>query len=207
MLVGEPPYTGSTAQVILGKIIAGKLASATEERASVPANVDAAIRKALEKLPAYRFTGAQDFVRALGDEHFRYGEAVAGLAGAASGPWKQIAVGAITVAAVTTLAFGWSLLRLDPPTPVTRVSVHIPEDQFFDLTRGDFDLSADGSLMVYRGEGDGFAQLWVRRWDALDATPIPGTDGAFRPAISPDGREVAFYIAGGGAVTRKHIHV
>ena len=41
MLVGEPPYTGSTAQAILGKIIAGKLASVTEERASVPANVDA----------------------------------------------------------------------------------------------------------------------------------------------------------------------
>ena len=52
MLVGEPPYTGSTAQVILGKIIAGKLASATEERSSVPANVDAVIRKSLEKLPA-----------------------------------------------------------------------------------------------------------------------------------------------------------
>ena len=61
MLVGEPPYTGSTAQAILGKIIAGEIATATKQRASVPANVDAAIRKALEKLPADRFVGAQDF--------------------------------------------------------------------------------------------------------------------------------------------------
>ncbi len=66
MLVGEPPYTGTTAQVILGKSIAGKLVSATERRPSVPASVDAAIRKALEKLPAGRFTGAQDFAKAAG---------------------------------------------------------------------------------------------------------------------------------------------
>jgi len=32
----------------------------------------------------------------------------------------------------------------------------------------------------------------MRRWDALDATPIPGTEIASYPAISPDGREVAF---------------
>ena len=74
MLVGDPPFAGSTAQAVLGKIIAGKRVSATEERPSVPANVDAAIRKALEKLPADRFTSAQDFGKALGDENFRYGE-------------------------------------------------------------------------------------------------------------------------------------
>ena len=71
MLVGEPPYPGTTAQAVLGKIIAGKPVSATEERPSIPAHVDAALRCALEKLPADRFTSAQDFVRALGDEHFR----------------------------------------------------------------------------------------------------------------------------------------
>ena len=40
MLVGDPPYPGSTAQAVLGKIIAGKPVSATEERPSIPANVD-----------------------------------------------------------------------------------------------------------------------------------------------------------------------
>ena len=65
MLVGEPPYGGSSAQAVLGKILAGKHVSAMEERPSVPANVDAALRCALEKLPADRFTSAQEFVRAL----------------------------------------------------------------------------------------------------------------------------------------------
>ena len=74
ILVGDPPYVGSTAQAVLGKIIAGAPVSATQIRKSVPTNVDAAIRKALEKLPADRFKGAQEFARALADPAFRHGE-------------------------------------------------------------------------------------------------------------------------------------
>ena len=199
MLVGEPPYTGSTAQAILGKIIQGKLASATEERASVPANVDAAIRKALEKLPADRFSSAQDFVKALGDEHFRYGELATVGADVGVGPWKRLTMGFAALAVVTTLGLGWSFLRPEAPRPVTRVSVQIPEDQAFHPVAGILDLSPDGSLMVYRGLGRaGQPQLWARRWNALDATPIRGTDGAGTLAISPDGQEVAF--AAGGSI-------
>ena len=196
MLVGEPPYPGTTAQAVLGKIIAGKPVSATEQRPAIPANVDAALRKALEKLPADRFTSAQDFMRALGDEHFRYGEAVAGVAGAAAGPWNRLSIAMTALAAVSTLTLGWSLLRPEPSGPVTRVSVLMGEDQSFHPNFGVLDLSADGSLMVYRGRGDkGQPQLWVRRWDALEATPIRNTDGAFSATISPDGREVAFGVA------------
>ena len=75
MLTGDPPYIGSTAQAVLGKIIQGAPVSATEIRKAVPANVDAAMRKALEKLPADRFMGAQEFARALADPGFRHGEA------------------------------------------------------------------------------------------------------------------------------------
>ena len=42
MLTGDPPYMGSTAQAVLGQIIAGEAVSSTKKRASVPANVDAA---------------------------------------------------------------------------------------------------------------------------------------------------------------------
>jgi serine/threonine-protein kinase len=45
MLVGEPPYTGSTAQAILGKIITSAPASVADQRKSVPTNVDAAIAR------------------------------------------------------------------------------------------------------------------------------------------------------------------
>ena len=73
MLIGEPPYPGSTAQAVLGKIIQGDPVSATMVRKSIPLNVDAAIRKALEKLPADRFTGAREFANALANPGFRHG--------------------------------------------------------------------------------------------------------------------------------------
>ena len=121
MLVGEPPYTGPNAQAVLGQIIIGNAVSALEKRSSVPPNVDAAIRKALEKLPADRFSSAQDFVRALGDEHFRYGEAVAaGAGGAAAGPWNRLTMVGWSLAAVTTLIAAGSFLRPEPPQPVSR---------------------------------------------------------------------------------------
>ena len=198
MLVDDPPFAGSTAQAVLGKIIAGKSVSVRKERTSIPANVDAAVRKALEKLPADRFASAQEFGNALGDEHFRYGELVTAGQSATLGPWNRLSIGLASLATILTLTLVWSLLRPEAPRPTTRVSVLIPEDQSFHPSRGDFDLSNDGSLLVYRGVGDeGQPQLWARRWDALDATPIRDTDGAGRPAISPDGREVAFNVSRG----------
>ncbi len=75
-LVGDPPYVGSTAQAVLGKVLQGVPVSATATRSSVPLNVDAAIRHGLEKLPADRFQEARDFARALADPHFRHDERV-----------------------------------------------------------------------------------------------------------------------------------
>ena len=200
MLVGEPPYPGTTAQAVLGKIIAGEAVSAAKHRPSIPANVDAALRCALEKLPADRFTSAEDFAKALDDEHFRYGELTAAGADVGVGPWNRLTMATTTLAALFAVAFGWMLFRPEPPEPagpVIRVAALTGEDQSFHPGRGELDLSTDGSLMVSRGRGDvGQAQLWLRRWDALEATPIRNTDGGNSPAISPDGREVAFSASG-----------
>ena len=40
----------------------------------------------------------------------------------------------------------------------------------------------------------------MRRWNTLDATPIPGTEIASYPAISPDGQEVAFSEPAGSGI-------
>ena len=113
-------------------------------------------------------------MRALGDEHFRYGETVAVGVAVAVGPWKRLSMGLAGLATVLALTLALSLLRPVPPKPVTRVSVRMPDGQGFHRTRGDFDLSADGSLLVYRGVGDaGQPLLWVRRWDVLDCYADP----------------------------------
>lgn len=65
MLAGEAPFTGPTAQAILAQVITAEPRSLTVQRKSVPASVDAAVRTALEKLPADRFASAKEFADAL----------------------------------------------------------------------------------------------------------------------------------------------
>ncbi len=65
MLAGDPPYTGSTAQAIVAKVITEKAPSVTAARDTVPSHVAASIQKALEKLPADRFHSAAEFAEAL----------------------------------------------------------------------------------------------------------------------------------------------
>ena len=202
MLVGEPPYVGSTAQAILGKIIQGKLASATEERASVPANVDAAIRKALEKLPADRFTGAQEFAGALADPGFRHGEVDEAAVVAGVGPWNRLTMAFGTLALASTIGLGWSLLRPEPPQPVSRFELPLPEG--VTLARGgegDVTVSPDGSTIVFVGRStQGVIQLWQRPLAQLSAVPMLGTENARSPRFSPDGRSVVFGMRRGNLI-------
>jgi serine/threonine-protein kinase len=198
MLIGEPPYLGNTAQAVLGKIIAGETVSATKHRPAIPANVDAAIRKALEKLPADRFTTAEAFATALTDVSFRHGFGPG--AGAGEGPARRrVAVAAAAVVGLAAGAAGWALLRPSAPPVVSRYAVIMPSDHDPAFNFGsNLALSPDGSRLVYVGPsasgGRGGQQLWMRQRDQLDPSPIPGTEGAVSPTFAPDGRRVAFRI-------------
>jgi serine/threonine-protein kinase len=189
MLVGEPPYTGSTPQAILGKIIQAKPVSATESRRTIPPHVDAAIRKALEKLPADRFLHAQDFVRALADAGFRHGEAgaVGGVAG--SKLWIRLSAGLAATTVLFALGFGWALLRPQPMGQVARFSSPFEPGQA-PVLNSYMELTADGSALVYAGPSG----IMVRRWDALEAFSVRGGESGIRPVLSPDEREVAFVV-------------
>jgi serine/threonine protein kinase len=69
MLTGDPPYTGSTAQAIVAKVITEKAPPVTLARDTVPEHVSASIQKALEKLPADRFHSASEFAESLTHAH------------------------------------------------------------------------------------------------------------------------------------------
>ena len=72
-------------------------------------------------------------------------------------------------------------------------------------------LSPDGQVLVFiaRGPSGGRWQLHARRLDELKARPLTGTEGAYAPFFSPDGRSVGFFAGGqmqkvaldGGTVT------
>jgi serine/threonine-protein kinase len=197
MLVGEPPYVGATAQAVLGKIISGGPVSATTQRRSIPAHVDAAIRRALEKLPADRFPTARGFAEALSDPAFRHGASSG--AAVVTRTWNRVSIGATAAAVAFAAAFAWSVTRPVVPTPLTRLAVQMPDGQrpLGDMT---FDISADGRVIAYQGPGstDGSTGLWIRRLDQLDGEAIQNSDFARAPALSPDGTQLAFDLEGPG---------
>ena len=65
MLVGEPPFTGPTAQAIVARRLAEPARAIHPVRPSVPAGVEAAVLRALERVPADRFPDVAAFANAL----------------------------------------------------------------------------------------------------------------------------------------------
>src|SRR5687768_5777861 len=70
MLTGDPPFTGSTAQAIVARVVTESPRSMVTQRRTIPAHVEGAVFTALEKLPADRFASAGEFAAALGDPTF-----------------------------------------------------------------------------------------------------------------------------------------
>jgi len=218
MLVGEPPFAGPTAQAIIARVLTEEPRSLTLQRRTIPAHVEAAVSKALAKLPADRFGSAAEFRAALVNPAF------AGTVGTASAgpsahppvrpsarPPVLVALAATAVVALALAAWGW--LRPPPAPTVHRYGLSLPAAQAPDPAFPAPQPAPDGSFLAYHGRMENDqpgTQLWIKRRDSYAATPISGTLGAQSFAISPDGGWIAFAtggqlkklpIVGGAAVT------
>jgi eukaryotic-like serine/threonine-protein kinase len=67
MLVGEPPFTGPTAQAVIAKRFHSEPTPVRVLRPSVPEQMDGAIARALSRQAVDRFASAADFARALAE--------------------------------------------------------------------------------------------------------------------------------------------
>src|SRR4029077_4536818 len=94
MLLGEPPFTGPTAQAMWAEVRTAEPASITSLRKSVPDALDDAVMTALQKLPADRFATAAEFASALtGGPTMRAGTRSVAAARPSRGPWRAISLG------------------------------------------------------------------------------------------------------------------
>jgi tRNA A-37 threonylcarbamoyl transferase component Bud32 len=99
MLVGEPPMTGKTVQSVIAKLLTEPAMHVRTVRPTVSEQVDAAVARALSKVPADRFSTVAEFTRAL---------EAAPSTGAGAAPHAATATGAIPVQPVRSrrLAIG-----------------------------------------------------------------------------------------------------
>ncbi|MEE8146866.1 MAG: protein kinase, partial [Longimicrobiales bacterium] len=215
MLAGQPPFSASTAQAVLVKILTADAPSITSERRTVPPNVGAALAQALEKLPADRFTSAAEFGAALGDESFTYkarartsvaastSEPVAAQAPATvPGPWNRLTVAFATTAVLLAglAAWGWlkPSLSLEPgvPTQAQVTGLDIATGGAGGVTGASLALSPDGRWIVAVGAEGTTRHLYIRPADDTEWRQIPNTEGARNPTFSPEGQWVAFTAGG-----------
>ncbi len=203
MLAGDPPYMGNTAQAIVAKVITEKAPPITAARDTVPGHVAAAISRALNKLPADRFATAAQFAEALANPSFTVSAAAQPQDRVTVGAptrWKTIAIALGATVALLAGALGWILLG-SPAAPdrIVRVSMKFPEEAAPRSSPWNprMTMSPDGSSLVYVAGTSGRVQLWLRPLNLLQAAPIPGTEGGYGAAFSPDGRSVAFMTGAG----------
>ena len=204
MLVGEPPHTGTTVQAIIARVLTDRPRSVRVERDSVPVHVDAALQKALAKLPADRFASAQQFADALqSSSTFASTVSTVHQTGALQSErtWKQPRVVIPWLVAAVGLAVGAaSLLPSSEPVtaPPARFSITLPpgvETSSGGSVTG-FAISPDGRTIVFNALRNGREMLYVRDLDDVQVRELPGTSGAILPFFSPDGQWVGFFAPG-----------
>ncbi len=195
MLTGDPPFSGSTAQAVVARVVTERPRSLTPQRHSIPPSVEIAVLTALEKLPADRYASAAEFAGALtspsGDHHPSWRGPAAG--GRPRRTALLIGLGLVGLAlAAGWLTRGW-LGKAGAPPPVRFA---------FAMGRPGVDrpflaLSTDGREIVQTAEDStGVVHLVKRNLASTDVITIAGTEGARDPSFSPDGLWIAFVADG-----------
>jgi len=206
MLTGDPPFTGSTAQAIVARVMTEEPRSLTLQRKTIPPHVEAAVLTALEKLPADRFATAAEFAAALTGASTvrtttRSTHAARALAGlprarlASALPW------ALAVFGAALAVWGWWRPGGSrAPAGVVTSTITLPDSvplafigtSPLGIGRTAFALSPDGAVLAYAAQRGAGTQLYLRPMDRDTVFPVAGTEGACCPFFSPDGAWLAF---------------
>jgi eukaryotic-like serine/threonine-protein kinase len=212
MLVGEPPFTGPTAQAIIARVMTEDPRSLILQRKTIPPGVEAAVLTALQKLPADRFATAAEFATALANPT----TATMARTGVQPVVVTQVRRGWLTAAASAVLALIAGLVmggrKGDPgslgPNDVVRASLSLGDSaaiRAIDNLR--LAIAPSGERIVFIGSDGADDQLWVREMNEPVAHPLPGTKRSFAPFFSPDGQSIGFFVVASGGTQLKVIPV
>ena len=202
LLAGKKPFQAEGFALTLAKIL-----EHPPEWDALPSNVPSRLRHVLERClerDVSRRLQAIGEARIIIEDELEgvpdtvvLAAAPSAVSGRPASSWKPMAMGFAAASAIAL--FGWRAMDDTPETTIERFASPMRAGQepvLFGAAA--FNLSPDGSRLVYRGpgEGGGGNRLWVREWSELDAYPLRGTEGGLAPSVSEDGRQLAFNQSG-----------
>ena len=203
MLVGDPPFIGSTAQAIVAKVLTEKPHGIIAQRDRVPEHVEAAVLMSLEKLSADRFGSAREFATALrdgtGSTRFGATKGVSRVAASRS-RWAPIALGAAMLV-IGVVIDRFAVTRTAVPETKRALSIALPDSARLAFNgnletpggKGSLAISPDGHRLVWVGTGPRGVRLYERDMDTYTVRVLEGTDGAFAPFFSADGATLGYF--------------
>ncbi len=202
MLTGDPPFTGSTAQAVVARVVTESPRPLFPQRHTIPPHVEAAVLTALEKLPADRFATAAQFADALTKPGLATVPTRSTTAAipAAQPPAARARLAALVPWGIAALAVAGAVLTVwlrrepaPPVHPIVRFDIQLPHDaEAIGATGSTIAFSPNGAQVVYVGKAQSGQRLYSRRMDQPDPVAIPGSEGGSLPFFSPDGAWLGF---------------
>ena len=193
MLVGEPPFTGPTAQSIVAKVITTDPLPPRVQRSTIPQGMNDAVLAALAKVPADRYKSPMQFAEAL-----RRAETAPTAVPASRAPsrWRLLVAAVVMLAAVAFVLVAHGRYVANQRLVVRGTHAVTSEAGLF----LDPALSPDGTLLAYAAGPASRMHLYVRSLDGGRAIALTDSmPGRQRwPRWSPDGSRIAFMSPGVG---------
>ena len=193
MVTGRKAFEGKSQASSIGAIMKSDPPPVHELRPTAPRALDHVVRTCLAKDKEERWQSARDVGRGLRWVAEAESEPSVEPRANRLASWKAAAILALT--ALTATLVTWAVVSPREPEspPLARFTIELPAETpaqpFIGLA-----LSPDGNRLVYVGQDrDGQSRLYMRSFDALEAVPISGTEGAVSPFFSPDGESIAFF--------------
>jgi eukaryotic-like serine/threonine-protein kinase len=223
MLTGRVPFKGESTTDTLALIVRGE-ADFGLLPPTTPQPIRTLLRHCLDKEQRRRWPDAGSLRIAIEDARDAPADVATPAELTRTSNWRKIVSAFVVVAAAALSALpAWRLARQEPPRAVARVLVDVsPASQIARPLeqpnarpfRSAIALSPDGQSLAFIGAWPEGAkdtsrppaasvstarirvrQLYLRRMDQLQATPIEGTEWAESPFFSPDGQWVGFWQA------------
>ena len=206
MGTGKGAFPGETQASVIAKILEVDPPPMSELQPMMPPAIDRVVKKCLRKDAEERWQSARDVtdeLKWISEGGLEVGVATAAATVPARAGLRR-AVPMVLTAVVAIIITGIAVWVLTPtPTrPITRLTLALPTTEQLGSQGGGggrgglimpvVALSPDGTRLIYVAN----EQLFLRPMDRLEATPIPGTEGAHFPFFSPDGLWVGFFADG-----------